>query len=73
MTYVRASHLRLVVNEPTPVTVRQPRLRFQPVVRPADGAAVSMHAEADIAFGRHFSPAICQMRPILQPPAGWAT
>ena len=33
MTQARASHLRLVVNEPTPVTVRQTRLRFQPVVR----------------------------------------
>ena len=56
MTQARASHLRLVVNEPTPVTVRQPRLRFQPVVRLADGAAFGMHAEADIAFEDTFQP-----------------
>lgn len=56
MTQARASHLRLVVNEPTPVTVRQPRLRFHPVVRLDDGAAFGMHTEADIAFEDTFQP-----------------
>ena len=56
MTQARASHLRLVVNEPAPVTVRQPRLRFHPVVRLADGAAFGMHTEADIAFEDTFHP-----------------
>lgn len=50
MTHARASHLRLVVNEPQPVMTRQPRLRFRPVVRLCDGSAFGMHAEADIAF-----------------------
>lgn len=50
MTHARASHLRLVVNEPQPVMTRQPRLRFRPVVRLSDGSAFGMHAEADIAF-----------------------
>jgi len=62
MTTARASHLRLVVNEPAAPPVRQPRLRFRPVVRLADGAAFGMHAEADINFEdtlrpRHFSNA----------------
>lgn len=56
MTHARASHLRLVVNEPTAMTVRQPRLRFRPVVRLADGAAFGMHTEADIAFEDTFQP-----------------
>ena len=56
MTQARASHLRLVVNEPAPVTVRQPRLRFRPVVRLADGAAFGIHTEADIAFEDTFQP-----------------
>ena len=30
MAEARASHLRLVVNEPAAVTVRQPKLRFRP-------------------------------------------
>lgn len=50
MTHARASHLRLVVNEPQPVMTRQPRLRFRPVVRLSDGSTFGMHAEADIAF-----------------------
>jgi hypothetical protein len=56
MTQARASHLRLVVNEPAPAVVRQPRLRFHPVVRLADGAAFGMHTEADIAFEDTFQP-----------------
>lgn len=56
MTHARASHLRLVVSEPQPASARQPRLRFQPVVRLADGAAFGMHAEADIAFEDTFRP-----------------
>ena len=56
MTHARASHLRLVVNQPTPVTVRQPRLRFHPVVRLADGAPFGMHTEPDIAFEDTFHP-----------------
>lgn len=56
MTQARASHLRLVVSEAAPVAVRLPRLRFQPVVRLADGAAFGMHAEADIAFEDTFNP-----------------
>ena len=56
MTQARASHLRLVVTEAAPVAVRLPRLRFQPVVRLADGAAFGMHAEADIAFEDTFNP-----------------
>lgn len=50
MAEARASHLRLVVSEPTPVTVRQPNLRFRPVVRLGDGAPFGMHVETDIAF-----------------------
>jgi hypothetical protein len=56
MTHARASHLRLVVNEPAPVTVRQPRLRFRPVVRLADGSPFGMNTEADIAFEDTFQP-----------------
>jgi hypothetical protein len=56
MAEARASHLRLVVNEPTPVTVRQPKLRFRPVVRLQDGAPFGMHADADIAFEDTFQP-----------------
>lgn len=56
MTQARASHLRLVLSEAAPVAVRLPRLRFQPVVRLADGAAFGMHAEADIAFEDTFNP-----------------
>jgi hypothetical protein len=50
MAEARASHLRLVVSEPAPLAVRQPRLRFRPVVRLQDGAAFGMHVETDIAF-----------------------
>lgn len=62
MTHARASHLRLVVNEPQAPVARQPKLRFHPVVRLADGAAFGMHTEADIAFEdtfqqRHLSDA----------------
>jgi hypothetical protein len=56
MTHARASHLRLVVNEPVAPAVRQPRLRFRPVVRLADGQAFGMHAEADISFEDTFRP-----------------
>ena len=56
MAVVRASHLRLVVNEPAPVTERVPRLRFQPIVRLADGAAYGLQAETDIAFEDTFRP-----------------
>jgi hypothetical protein len=70
MTTARASHLRLVVNEPVAALVRQPRLRFRPVVRLADGEAFGMHAETDINFEdtlrpRHFSDAA------LPSAAGW--
>src|SRR5690606_34382937 len=50
MTHARASHLRLVVNDPTPVVERQPRMRFRPVVRLADGEAFGVHVEADVNF-----------------------
>jgi hypothetical protein len=56
MTQARASHLRLVVNEPQPVAVRQPKLRFRPVVRLADGVGFGMHVEADVAFEDTFRP-----------------
>ena len=56
MTQARASHLRLVVNEPAPVAVRQPRLRFRPVVRLSDGSAFGMHVETDISFEDTFHP-----------------
>jgi hypothetical protein len=56
MTHARASHLRLVVNEPATVATRQPRLRFRPVVRLADGEAFGIHAEADINFEDTFHP-----------------
>ncbi len=56
MTHARASHLRLVVNEPAPVTARQPRLRFRPVVRLADGSPFGMNTEADFAFEDTFQP-----------------
>jgi hypothetical protein len=62
MTQARASHLRLVVNEPALPVARLPRLRFKPIVRLADGAAFGMHAETDISFEdtfqqRHLSDA----------------
>lgn len=62
MTHARASHLRLVVNEPTAAVARQPRMRFRPVVRLADGEAFGVHAETDINFEdtfrqRHLSDA----------------
>jgi hypothetical protein len=56
MTTARASHLRLVVTEPVAPVVRQPRLRFRPVVRLADGEAFGLHAEADISFEDTFQP-----------------
>lgn len=56
MAEVRASHLRLVVNEPQPVATRVPRLRFQPVVRLADGAAFGLNVETDIGFEDTFRP-----------------
>jgi len=56
MTQARASHLRLVINEPAPPVVRLPRLRFKPIVRLADGAAFGMHAETDISFEDTFQP-----------------
>ncbi len=56
MTQARASHLRLVVNEPAPVTSRLPRLRFKPIVRLADGAAFGIHADTDIAFEDTLQP-----------------
>ncbi len=56
MTQARASHLRLVVTEPTPAAVRQPRLRFRSVVRLADGEAFGLHTEADINFEDTFRP-----------------
>ena len=63
MAEVRASHLRLVVNEPQPVAVRVPRLRFQPVVRLADGAAFGLQVQTDIAFEDTF-----QMRHLTDAP-----
>ena len=56
MTTARASHLRLVVTEPVVPVVRQPRLRFRPVVRLADGEAFGLNAEADISFEDTFQP-----------------
>lgn len=56
MAEARASHLRLVANEPAPATVRTPRLRFRPIVRLEDGCAFGMQAEADIAFEDTFNP-----------------
>lgn len=56
MTHARASHLRLVVTEPTAPVSRQPRVRFRPVVRLADGEAFGMHAETDINFEDTFHP-----------------
>jgi hypothetical protein len=56
MAEARASHLRLVVNEPAPVAVRKPQLRFRPIVRLEDGAAFGMQADADIAFEDTFHP-----------------
>jgi hypothetical protein len=44
MAQARASHLRLVVNEPAVVAERQAKLRFRPVVKLEDGAAFGMHA-----------------------------
>ena len=51
MSHARASHLRLVVNELAPAARRQPRLRFQPVVRLEDGENFGVHVETDIDFG----------------------
>lgn len=56
MTAVRASHLRLVANEPAPVVERVPRLRFKPVVRLHDGASFGLQLETDIAFEDTFHP-----------------
>ena len=56
MTTARASYLRLVVTEPVALVERQPRLRFRPVVRLADGEAFGVHAEADISFEDTFRP-----------------
>ncbi|MEP7210392.1 MAG: hypothetical protein ABI740_06110, partial [Alphaproteobacteria bacterium] len=56
MAAVRASHLRLVTNEPAPVTERVPRLRFKPIVRLADGASYGLQVETDIAFEDTFRP-----------------
>lgn len=56
MPEARASHLRLVVNQPAPVAQRKPLLRFRPVVRLADGESFGLHAETDIAFEDTFQP-----------------
>jgi hypothetical protein len=56
MAAVRASHLRLVVNEPAPVVERVPRLRFKPIVRMCDGASFGLQVETDIAFEDTFRP-----------------
>lgn len=56
MAEPRASHLRLVVNEPAPARERLARLRFRPVVRLTDGVAHGLHAETDIAFEDTFRP-----------------
>lgn len=56
MTQARASHLRLVVNEPTPAKAREPRVRFRQVVCLADGAAFGCHVETDINFEDTFQP-----------------
>jgi hypothetical protein len=70
MAEARASHLRLVVGEPAPLTVRQPRLRFRPVVRLGDGAPFGMHVETDIAFEDTFHPrAVAGATP--QSVSGW--
>lgn len=51
MTQARASHLRLVTsNETVAPKVREPRLRFLPVVRLDDGASFGLQAETDGAF-----------------------
>jgi hypothetical protein len=56
MAVVRASHLRLVINEPAPVAERAPRLRFKPVVRLADGASHGLQVETDTKFEDTFRP-----------------
>jgi hypothetical protein len=56
MAAVRASHLRLVVNEPAPVAERAPRLRFKPIVRMADGASHGLQVESDLKFEDMFRP-----------------
>ncbi len=56
MAEARASHLRLVVNEPAPATARLPKLRFRPVVKLDTGEAYGMHAETDMAFEDTFQP-----------------
>ena len=70
MAEARASHLRLVVSEPAPLTVRQPKLRFRPVVRLGDGAPFGMHVETDITFEDAFHPRLAAG---ATPPsvAGW--
>src|SRR5690606_30044792 len=70
MTQARASHLRLVVNQPTPAAVRKPNLRFRPVVRLADGETFGMQCEADIAFEDTFRPRHLT-EDILPTAAGW--
>ena len=70
MAEARASHLRLVVSEPAPLTMRQPTLRFRPVVRLGDGAPFGMHVETDIAFEDTFHPRHLTGAP-LPSVAGW--
>lgn len=71
MTQARASHLRLVQNEPTAVIERQPRMRFRPVVRLADGEAFGMHAETDINFEDTFRPGHLTGEQQLPSAAAW--
>lgn len=70
MTQARATHLRLVQTEPTPLAVRQPLIRFRHVVRLADGEAFGVHAESDINFEDTFHPKHLTGAP-LPSAAGW--
>lgn len=62
MTEARASHLRLVVDQPASLSAREPQLRFLPVVNLIDGTPLGQCVETDIAFEdtcrpRHMSDA----------------
>jgi hypothetical protein len=56
MSHARAPHLRLVTSGPAPRPVREPRLKFKPVVRLSDGAPFGLHVETDLAFEDTFRP-----------------
>lgn len=70
MTQARASHLRLVVNQPAPVAPRRPNLRFRPVVDLSSGETFGLQAEADISFEDTFRPRHLTDA-VLPTAAGW--